>query len=45
MRSEPYQRFSKTLRKILEENNPVFVKLGDDIDTIGSHLARKSAAT
>ena len=45
MSTDPYQRFSKILRSILEDNEAVFTALGVDIDTIGSHSARKGAAT
>ena len=43
--SDPYQRFSKVLRKCLEDNEAVFNELGVDIDDIGTHSARKGAAT
>ena len=45
MSDDPYQIFSKVLRKVLEENEEVFNDMGIDIDTIGSHSARKGAAT
>ena len=45
MSSDPYQRFSKILRNVLEDNESIFTELGVDIDTIGSHSARKGAAT
>ena len=43
--SDPYQRFSKVLRKCLEDNEAAFNDLGVDIDEIGSHSSRKGAAT
>ena len=43
--SDPYQRFSKVLRKCLEDNEAAFNDLGVDIDDIGSHSSRKGAAT
>ena len=45
MSSDPYQRFSKILRNVLEDNESIFTELGVDIDTIGSHSTRKGAAT
>jgi hypothetical protein len=45
MSDDPYQRFSKVLRKILEENEEAFNNMVIDIDTLGSHSARKGAAT
>ena len=43
--SDPYQRFSKALRKCLEDNEEIFNEMGVDIDEIGTHSARKGAAT
>ena len=43
--TDPYQRFSKVLRKCLEDNEAAFNDLGIDIDDIGTHSARKGAAT
>ena len=43
--SDPYQRFSKVLRKYLEDNEVTFNDFGVDIDNIGFHSSRKGAAT
>ena len=45
MSDGPYQIFSKVLRKVLEDNEQVFINMGVDIDTIGCHSALKGAAT
>jgi len=42
---DPYQRYSKALRRILEENESMFEAMGVDIDNIGSHSGRKGSAT
>jgi len=43
-RLDPYPKFSKGLRKYLEDNETAFNNLGLDIDEIGSHSSRKGAA-
>ena len=43
--TDPYQRYSKALRRILEANESTFEGMGVDIDDIGSHSARKGSAT
>jgi len=45
MSVNPYQRFSKILQKTLEDSEEISNAMGIDIDTIGTHSARKGAAT
>ena len=39
MSDDPYQRFSKVLRKVSENDEEVFINMDVDIDKIGSHSA------
>ena len=43
--SVPYHRFSKALRKCLEDNEQLFIGFSIDIDDIGMHSSRKWAGT
>ena len=41
----PYQRYIKAFRRILETNEAIFVAMGVDIDELGSHSVRKGSAS
>ena len=43
--SDPYQRYIKDIRSILEKYVNIFLDLGVDIDDLGSHSVRKGSAS
>ena len=43
--SEQYSRFMRSLKKVVKKNKNEFESLGIDVDDLGSHSARKGAAS